>query len=332
MPLGGDGSSVDSNARAGKAARRTPPSSPIVKSSGRMTRSSASTITDCRNPASKELDAGDTLSILRLIHSQDSLVPTAVQTQIPNIAKAVDAAVHSVRRGGRIFYVGAGTSGRLGALDAAECPPTFGVSPETVQAVIAGGPRALLQAVESAEDDRELGRRDLAARKIGPRDIVIGLTASGRTPYTVGALAYARSRRAATVAVTSNPGSPITRFARITIAPATGPEVLAGSTRMKAALAQKMILHMISTAVMARLGHVYKNYMVGVRPTNRKLVKRAVNILVELTGADAKAASRALREAGNEVKTAFVMLRRGLSRTAAENLLRRAGENLRAIE
>lgn len=324
---------ADRNRVPGKrAVRRTPPSSLGIKASRRTWRVSSPSITEGRNPAIKELDTGDTLSTLRLIHDQDTLVPAAVKLQIRNIAQAVNAAVRTVRGGGRIIYVGAGTSGRLGVLDAAECPPTFGVPPRTVQAVIAGGPRALVRAAEAAEDDRERGRRDLAARKIAARDIVIGLSASGRTLYTLGALAYARSQHAATVAVTNNPGSPITRVARISITPATGAEVLVGSTRMKAALAQKMILHMISTAVMVRLGHVYKNYMVGVRPTNRKLVERAINILVALTGVNAKSAGRALRESGNNVKIAFVMLRRGLTRAAAKKLLRRHGGNLRAID
>jgi N-acetylmuramic acid 6-phosphate etherase len=306
--------------------------SPSSRKSSQRTTRLASSVTERRNPASGSLDSGDTSSILKLICRQDALVPAAVRKQIPNIAKAVDAAVRALRRGGRIFYVGAGTSGRLGVLDAAECPPTFGVAPQTVQAILAGGPRALLQAVEAAEDKRELGRRDLATRKLSARDIVVGLTASGRTPYTLGALAYARARRVVTVAITSNAGSPVTRLARIAIAPSTGPEVLAGSTRMKAALAQKMILTMFSTAVMVRLGHVYKNYMVGVRPTNRKLVVRACRILTELTGVDTKAAARALQQSGNDVRIAFVMLRRGLDRNAAEKLLRRQGGDLRAID
>jgi N-acetylmuramic acid 6-phosphate etherase len=306
--------------------------SPSSRKSSQRTTRLASSVTERRNPASGSLDSGDTSSILKLICRQDALVPAAVRKQIPNIAKAVDAAVRALRRGGRIFYVGAGTSGRLGVLDAAECPPTFGVAPQTVQAILAGGPRALLQAVEAAEDKRELGRRDLATRKLSARDIVVGLTASGRTPYTLGALAYARARRVVTVAITSNAGSPVTRLARIAIAPSTGPEVLAGSTRMKAALAQKMILTMFSTAVMVRLGHVYKNYMVGVRPTNRKLVVRACRILTELTGVDTKAAARALQQSGNDVRIAFVMLRRGLDRNAAEKLLCRRGGDLRAID
>ena len=283
------------------------------------------------NPASAAIDSLDTVAILQAIQEQDATVPAAVRAEIPNIAKAVDAVVKALRRGGRLIYVGAGTSGRLGVLDAAECPPTFGVSPQTVQAVIAGGARALTRAAEAAEDDAAQGRRDLAARRVGPRDAVIGLTASGWTLYTVGALRYARSRRAATVAITSNPGSPITRLVRIAIVPETGPEVIAGSTRMKAALAQKMVLHMISTAAMVRLGHVYRNYMVGVRPTNQKLVERACGIIATVTGTDRATAARALRAAGRDAKLAIVMLRTGLDRRAAAQRLARHGGNLCAI-
>lgn len=287
--------------------------------------------TERTNPASAAVDARPTAIILRIIQEQDAQVPATVRAEIPHIARAVEAVVRSLRRGGRLLYVGAGTSGRLGALDAAECPPTFGISPERVQAVIAGGPRALLRAAEAAEDDAAQGRRDLAARRVGSRDTVIGLTASGHTPYTVGALAYARSRRAATVAITSNPRSPAAQTARIAIAPATGPEVIAGSTRMKAALAQKMILHMISTAAMIRLGHVFQNYMVGVRPTNKKLVARACSIISSVTGASPEAAATSLREAGNDVKVAIAMLRGRLDRAAAIRLLKRHGGNLREI-
>ena len=288
-------------------------------------------ITEQANPASAGIDARDTVGILRAIQAQDAAAPAAVRAMIPKIAEAVDAVVKALRRGGRLIYVGAGTSGRIGVLDAAECPPTFGVSPKMVQAVIAGGTRALTRAAEAAEDDPEQGRRDLAARKVGPRDVVIGLTASGQTPYTLGALRYARSRRAATVAVTCNPGSPITRLARIAIAPATGPEVIAGSTRMKAALAQKMVLHMISTAAMIRLGHVYRNYMVGVRPTNRKLLERACSIIENVAGVDRSTASRTLEQAGRNVKLAIAMLHTGLDRQAAAKLLAHHGGNLRAI-
>ena len=287
--------------------------------------------TEQLNPASADIDALDTVAILRTIQEQDATVPAAVRAEIPNIAKAVEAVVKAVRRGGRLLYVGSGTSGRLGVLDAAECPPTFGVSRETVQAVLAGGTRALTRAAEAAEDDAEQGRHDLAARRVGPRDVVVGLTASGRTPYTLGALRYARSRRATTVAVTANPGSPVTRLARIVIAPATGPEVIAGSTRLKAALAQKMVLHMISTAAMIRLGRVYRNYMVGVRPTNRKLIERACSIIADVAGTDRATAARALRRAGQDARLAIAMLRTGLDRRAAERALARHGGNLREI-
>ena len=287
--------------------------------------------TEQLNPASADIDALDTVTILHTIQEQDATVPAAVRAEIPNIAKAVEAVVKAVRRGGRLLYVGSGTSGRLGVLDAAECPPTFGVSRETVQAVLAGGTRALTRAAEAAEDDADQGRRDLAARRVGPRDVVVGLTASGRTPYTLGALRYARSRRATTVAVTANPGSPVTRLARIVIAPATGPEVIAGSTRMKAALAQKMVLHMISTAAMIRLGRVYRNYMVGVRPTNRKLIERACSMIADVAGTDRATAARALRRAGQDARLAIAMLRTGLDRRAAERALARHGGNLREI-
>jgi N-acetylmuramic acid 6-phosphate etherase len=286
-------------------------------------------ITEQRNPASSAIDALGTSAILEAIHQQDASVPAAVRAEIPNIALAVEAVVEALHHGGRLFYVGAGTSGRLGVLDAAECPPTFGVSRNTVQAILAGGTRALTRAAEAAEDDAAQGRRDLARRRIGSRDVVIGLTASGRTPYTLGALRYARSRRAATVAITVNPGSPVARAARIAIVPETGPEFLAGSTRMKAALAQKMVLHMISTAAMIRLGRVYQNYMVGVRPTNRKLVARACSIIAAVTGASLAAASRALRGAGLDARVAIVMLRTGIDRAAASRLLARHGGNLR---
>ncbi len=288
-------------------------------------------ITEQTNPASAGIDSLDTLGILRTIQEQDALVPAAIAREIPRIAEAVEAVVKALRRGGRLIYVGAGTSGRIAALDAAEIPPTFGVAPETVQAVMAGGPRALTRAVEGAEDDAAQARRDLAAKKIGARDVVIGIAASGRTPYTVEALRYARSRRSTTVAITANPGSALALAARIAIVPETGPEVVGGSTRMKAALAQKMVLHMISTAAMVRLGHVYRNYMVGVRPTNKKLWERACSIIESVTGTDRETADRTLKKSGKDVKVAIVMLRRGLGREAAQKLLARLGGNLREI-
>jgi N-acetylmuramic acid 6-phosphate etherase len=299
----------------------------VMKRRGRLQRPA----TERPNPASADIDSQTTLGILRIIQAQDATVSAAVRSEIPNIARAVEAVVRAVRRGGRLIYVGAGTSGRLGVLDAAECPPTFGVAPETIQALIAGGAPALLRAAEAAEDDAAQGRRDLATRKITPRDVVVGLSASGRTPYTLGALAHARRRRATTVAVTCNAHSPIVAATRIAIVPATGPEVVAGSTRMKAALAQKMVLHMISTASMIRLGHVYKNYMVGVRPTNKKLVERACAIVASVAGVDRETAARTLRSAGNDVKVALAMLRWKLGRAAAVKRLAQHGGNLRAI-
>ena len=277
------------------------------------------------------LDALDALGIVQAIHSQDASVAAAVGKELPQIAKAVEAAARALRRGGRVIYVGAGTSGRLGVLDAAECPPTFGIKPEQIQAVIAGGQRALLHAAEAAEDNAEQGAHDLAARKVGPRDLVIGLSASGRTPYTVGAISYARSRRATTVAVACNPGSPLERAANIGIIPLTGPEILSGSTRMKAGLAQKMVLQMISTAAMARLGQVYRNYMVGVRPTNEKLVARACSIISRITGVPMDAARATLADVGNDVRIAIVMLSKGISSKAARQALKRHGGDLRKI-
>jgi N-acetylmuramic acid 6-phosphate etherase len=277
------------------------------------------------------LDSLGALEIVRRIHEQDGFVPAAVTRELPRIARAVEAAARALRRGGRIFYVGAGTSGRLGALDAAECPPTFGIEPEKIQAIIAGGPRALLHAAEAAEDNAEQGARDLAARKVGPRDLVIGLSASGRTPYTVGAVRYARSRRATTVAIACNPGSPLERAAHVGIIPLTGAEIISGSTRMKAGLAQKMILQMISTATMTRLGYVYGNHMVGVRPTNGKLVARACGIISSITGASAEAARTALAQADNDVRRAIVMLAKALSAKAAAQALKRHAGNLRKV-
>src|SRR6266481_6364070 len=215
--------------------------------------------TEQRNPASKNLDRMTAMEIVRLMSREDRKVAIAVGREIPAIARAVDAIVSGIRKGGRLFYVGAGSSGRMGVLDAAECPPTFGTPPRMVQAVIAGGRRAITHAVEGAEDSTRNGERDLRAKKLTRDDVVVGIAASGTTPYVLGALKYARSRGATTVAVTSNLRMPVGRLAKIVIAPEVGPEVLTGSTRLKAGTSQKMVLNMLSTAVMARLGHVYEN-------------------------------------------------------------------------
>ena len=271
-----------------------------------------------------------TREILRIINREDAGVSAAVAREIPAIARAVDAIASALRRGGRLFYVGAGTSGRLGVLDASECPPTFHVPPRLVQGIIAGGRGALVRAVEGAEDSVALGKRDLLARKITRRDVVVGLTASGSTPYVLGALRYANTKGAPTVGVTCNRRAPIARVAKILIAPEVGPEVIAGSTRMRAGTAQKLVLNMLSTGAMVRLGHVYDNWMINVAQTNRKLRRRAERILEEATGADVSAVRRAMRHAGHDLRVALVMLKRGVDAIEAKKRLRDAGGNLRA--
>jgi N-acetylmuramic acid 6-phosphate etherase len=236
-----------------------------------------------------------------------------VAREIPEIARAVDGIAARMRKGGRLFYIGAGTSGRLGVLDASECPPTFGVPKTLVQGIIAGGKRALTDSVEGAEDHEEMGASDLRARGLTARDAVVGLAASGSTPYVLGALKYAREHGAYTIGVTMNRGSAISRLAHVTIAPETGPEVLAGSTRMKAGTAEKMVLNMLSTTVMVRLGHVYDNWMIKVAKTNKKLRERALRNLTNATGAQVLTARHALRQAGDNLQVALIMLKAGLN-------------------
>lgn len=285
--------------------------------------------TEQRNPRSRGLDLKSTREILRIINREDARVPRAVARELPRIARAVDAIARALGRGGRLIYVGAGTSGRLAMLDAAECPPTFGISPRVVQAVVAGGRQALVRSVEGAEDSAGQGARDVAARRVTRKDVVVGLAASGSTPYVLGALAYARRRGATTIGVTSNRRSALTRVAHIVIAPEVGPEVLAGSTRMKAGTAQKLVLNMLSTAAMIRAGRVYDNWMIGVALTNRKLRERGLRILTEGTGATVEEAARALRQAGHDLRAAFLMLETGTSAAKARPRLRWAGGNVR---
>lgn len=285
--------------------------------------------TEERNPRSRELDRLSTQELLGVIHREDATVAAAVRGELPAISRAVDVIVDALFRGGRLIYVGAGTSGRLATLDAAECPPTFGVSPKLVQAVIAGGRRALTDAVEGAEDDAAQGARDLKSKRVSKGDVVVGLTASGTTPYVLGALKLARSRGAMTIGVTANRHAPIERLARITIAPETGPEVVAGSTRMKAGTAQKLVLNLLSTAAMIRLGHVYNNWMVDVALTNEKLRRRGLRILQEASGAKASAAARALRQAGDRLRVALVMLKMKADADQAQRMLKQARGNLR---
>jgi N-acetylmuramic acid 6-phosphate etherase len=285
--------------------------------------------TEQRNPRSRGLDLKSTREILRIINREDARVPAAVARELPRIARAVDVIARALGRGGRLIYVGAGTSGRLAMLDAAECPPTFGISPRVVQAVVAGGRQALVRSVEGAEDSAGQGARDIAARRVTRKDVVVGLAASGSTPYVLGALAYARRRGATTIGVTSNRRSALTRVAHIVIAPEVGPEVLAGSTRMKAGTAQKLVLNMLSTAAMIRAGRVYDNWMIGVALTNRKLRERGLRILREATGATVEEAARALRQAGHNLRAAFLMLETGRSAAEARPRLRWAGGNVR---
>ena len=278
--------------------------------------------TEQRNPRTRGIDAQSTRGILRMIQREDASVAKAVARALPSIARAVDEVAARLKNGGRLFYVGAGTSGRLATLDAAELPPTFGTPPRMVQAVIAGGRRALTHAVEGAEDNRAQGARDLAALKLTAKDAVAGIAASGGTPYVLGALEYAKSKGAATIGLTSNPRTPITQLAAISIVTPTGPETITGSTRMKAGTAQKLVLNMLSTAVMIRLGRVYDNWMIRVALTNSKLQARGLRILMEASGKGVADSTRALRQSGHDLAAALIMLRTGASAQQAKRLLR----------
>jgi N-acetylmuramic acid 6-phosphate etherase len=285
--------------------------------------------TEHRNPASRNLDRLSSTAILRLMNREDRKVAILVGKEIPAIARAVDVLVRSIRNGGRLIYVGAGTSGRLAVLDASECPPTFGVSRDLVQALIAGGKKAVTEAVEGAEDSVANGARDLRNVKLTSKDVVVGIAASGTTPYVLGAMEYARKRRATTVAVTSNRRSPMAKLAGIVIAPEVGPEVVTGSTRLKAGTSQKLVLNMLSTASMVRLGHVYENLMIDVMLTNEKLRGRAKRILAEASGKDLSVAEHALRQSGHNLRVALIMLRLGISTSEARKKLTNAKGNLR---
>jgi N-acetylmuramic acid 6-phosphate etherase len=269
------------------------------------------------------------VEIVRLMNREDRKVAAAVGREIPAIARAVDAIVSGIRKGGRLIYVGAGSSGRMGVLDAAECPPTFGTSPKQVQALIAGGRRAITRAVEGAEDSARNGERDLRAKKVARNDVVVGIAASGTTPYVLGALRFARGRGATTVAVTSNLRMPVGRLAKIVIAPEVGPEVLTGSTRLRAGTSQKMVLNMLSTAVMARLGHVYENLMIDMMLTNEKLADRALRILAEASGKSVPAAEHALRAARHNMRVGLVMLKLGIGAAEARKRLKAVNGDLR---
>lgn len=271
-------------------------------------------VTEQENPNTWNLSELETLEIVRKMNQEDALVAGAVARELPQIARVVDETVARLRNSGRLFYIGTGTSGRLGVLDAAECPPTFGVSPELVQAIIAGGYEACYRAVEASEDDAGGGRADLEARGFTSADVLVGIAASGRTPYTVGAVAYARSLGALTIALTCVPASAITEAAELSIVPVVGPEVVTGSTRLKAGTAQKLVLNMISTAVLTKLGYVSGNRMSHMRARNSKLHARAVRILMAETGVDENAARSALEAAKGETSAALKTIRQKLSR------------------
>jgi len=281
--------------------------------------------TERGNADTYNLDTMTTQQALEAMNAEDQKVAPAVRVAIPQIAQAVDLVVAAIGGGGRLIYLGAGTSGRLGVLDAVECPPTFGTSPETVVGLIAGGPGAFLKAVEGAEDSPTLARDELAALDVSPRDVVIGIAASGRTPYVIGGLDYARELGVPTVSIACNPHAAVSEHADVAIEVDNGPELLTGSTRLKSGTSQKLILNMISTISMVRLGKVYHNLMVDVRPTNEKLVARAIGIVRTVTGCGEDEARSALEAAGNSAKTAIVMVALGIDAEAARDRLDQAG-------
>ena len=277
--------------------------------------------TEQRNPNTADIDRVSTRELVRRINDEDKKVALAVERELDSIAKAVDAVYTALKGGGRLIYCGCGTSGRLGVLDAAECPPTFSVSPGMAMGVMAGGESAMFRAAEGAEDNAEAGREDMKAIELSAADIVVGIAASGRTPYVLGAMAYARELGAVTVALTCNKRSEMNAAADISIGVEPGPEVITGSTRMKCGTAEKMVLNMLSTGAMIKLGKVYGNLMVDVMPTNEKLVRRAISIVSTAAGVDEEKAREALEICGFSVKPAIVMLVKGVDAAAAGKLL-----------
>jgi N-acetylmuramic acid 6-phosphate etherase len=281
--------------------------------------------TEQPNPASAAIDSLPTEEVLRIINSEDRKVADVVGREIPAIARAVDAVVAAFEHGGRLFYIGAGTSGRLGVLDASECPPTFSVPPEMVQGIMAGGEAALSRATETTEDDPAIGVRDLTERGFTARDVLVGIAASGRTPYVLGAMAEARRIGAVTVGISCVEQSELARAVDIAITPVVGPEIIAGSTRMKSGTAQKLVLNMLTTTAFARLGYVYGNLMVNVQPKNVKLVDRARRIIAQAAGVSYDRAGELLQASGNSVRGAILMAKTGISREEAERRLAETG-------
>jgi N-acetylmuramic acid 6-phosphate etherase len=284
-----------------------------------------------RNPNSVDIDLYPTERILKIINSEDAGVAAAVAAAIPEIAKAVDLAVTTIQNAGRIFYVGAGSSGRIAVVDAAECPPTFSSPPDWVQAIIAGGARAVTEAIEGVEDDRALAENDLKDRELSKGDLVIGIAASGKTPYTHSAMEYAKKLRAGTVAVVAVADSPMAKMADVAICVPVGPEIITGSTRMKAGTAQKLILNMISTAAMIRLGMTYSNWMINVSMTNKKLKERGVQILREILSVNTEEAQTLSEACGGQLKLAVIMGMLGCDRKEAEQRLAEGKGNLRKV-
>lgn len=285
--------------------------------------------TETRNPSTVELDTMSPLEVISVMNREDAKVPEAIKPVLPQIAQIVEWAIQAVEAGGRVFYMGAGTSGRLGVLDAAECPPTFGVSDDVIIGLIAGGDKAFLKAVEGAEDSRELGREDLESRKLTQNDLVIGIAASGRTPYVLGALDYAKEVGCHTAAISCNAGCAIGQAAEVSVEAVVGPEVLTGSTRLKAGTAQKLILNMISTATMVGVGKAYQNLMVDVMQTNEKLRRRAEKIVTEATGVSQEEARKNIDLAGGSAKTAITMILAGCGVEEARARLEKARGHVR---
>jgi N-acetylmuramic acid 6-phosphate etherase len=289
--------------------------------------------TEQQNRMSLNFDTKSALEIAQIINAEDAKVAAAVKRTLPAVAKAIEAIAHALSNGGRLIYVGAGTSGRIAALDASECPATFNADPHSVQYVMAGGPRALASAAEFNEDSRELGASDIAKRRPTRNDVIVGIAASGRTPYTIAAVEYAKSRGAVTVGIACNKDSELGRVADIEIAVEVGPEVVSGSTRMKAGTAQKLICNMLTTGAFTRLGYVYGNLMVNVHLKNKKLLTRGINILMKAAGVDRATAEKALKISGNHLPVALVSLKTGVSVTDAQRRLEAAHGNVRrAIE
>ncbi|HDX7132183.1 TPA: N-acetylmuramic acid 6-phosphate etherase [Clostridioides difficile] len=293
-------------------------------------------VTEGRNKNTLQIDKEDTLGIIELINNEDKTVAYAVEEQKESIAKAVNIIVDRMKQGGRLFYIGAGTSGRIGILDATECPPTYGVDFELVQAIIAGGNQAIFKAIEGAEDDKELGKQDIIDRGVTSKDVICGIAASGRTPYVIGSMEYAKELGCAVLSITMNPNSEMSKKADLPINIIVGAEVIMGSTRMKSGTAQKMVCNMLTTASMVKMGKVYSNLMVDVKTSNEKLVERAKRIIMIATNVKYDVAEKFLEEADNSVKLAIFMIKSGLDKDSAKSILDRQegyiSEALKSIE